>query len=165
MLAGAVLDDLPEHWREALAAIAQALRAVYEAQPWMVSAAGQRLLLGPNLIRHVEQGLSATASLDLGWNKRLVIMCVVDTYVLGYAQVGSSRRIQSLRARFDETGSRTAIQSYLQGLLDTGQFSSLDQLGANSFLADFDKERIFETGLDWLLTSIAVQLGLPSPRS
>src|SRR5258707_15892468 len=41
-LAGAVLDELPRHWRDALAAIAHALHGVCLAHPWMVTAARQQ---------------------------------------------------------------------------------------------------------------------------
>src|ERR1700726_404938 len=54
-LAGAVLDELPRDWRDALAAIARALHAVCLAHPWMVTAAGRQALIGPNVMRHVEQ--------------------------------------------------------------------------------------------------------------
>ena len=47
VIAGAVLDELPHHWRDALTAIARALRAVCLAHPWMVTAAGQQALIGP----------------------------------------------------------------------------------------------------------------------
>jgi hypothetical protein len=83
---------------------------------------------------------------------------------LGYPQLGSGGRIQSLRERADDPGSRP-IQSYLQGLLDTGQFPNLAELGAESLLHGIDEEPTSETGLDWLLTGLAVQLSLPPARS
>ena len=47
VIAGALLDELPPDWRDALTAIARALRAVCLAHPWMVTAAGQQALIGP----------------------------------------------------------------------------------------------------------------------
>ena len=164
VLADAVLNEVPEDWRQALAAIAHALRAVCVAHPWTLAAAGSRLLLGPNVMRHIEQGLGATASLDTGWSQRLAMLRIVDTYALGYGQLGSGRRIQSLQARVADPARRTPIQSYLQALLDTGTFPNLAEVGAESFVRDADEGPTFETGLDWLLTGIAVQLGLPAHR-
>src|SRR5260370_5570248 len=63
--AGAVLDEIPDDWRDALTAIAHALRAVCLAHPWVVTAAGRQPLIGPNVIPHVEQSLEATAALAL----------------------------------------------------------------------------------------------------
>jgi AcrR family transcriptional regulator len=165
VLAGAVLDEVPDDWREALTAIAHAMRAVSLAHPWQISAAGQRPQLGPNLMRHIEQGLSATASLDIGWSTKRAILRAVDTYALGYAQSGSGPRQSRLRAKLDDPGWRTSVQEYLQGLLDTGRFPNLAEVGAEGFLSESDEEPVFETGLDWLLTGIAAQLGLPSSRS
>ena len=59
VIAGALLDEIPPDWRDALSAIARALRAACLAHPWMVTAAGQQALIGPNVMRHAEQSLEA----------------------------------------------------------------------------------------------------------
>src|SRR5260370_34248877 len=61
-VAGAVLDEIPRDWRDALTAIARALRPVCLAPPRVVAAAGGQPLIGPNVMRHVEQSLEATAA-------------------------------------------------------------------------------------------------------
>jgi AcrR family transcriptional regulator len=90
-VAGAVLDELPRDWRDALAAIARALHAVCLAHPWMVTAAGRQALIGPNVIRHVEQSLEATAALGTDWTKRLAIWRDVDSYTMGHAHLSPAR--------------------------------------------------------------------------
>ena len=91
VIAGALLDEIPHDWRDALSAIACALRAVCLAHPWMVTAAGQQALLGPNVMRHVEQSLEATAALGLDWTKRLAIWRAVDSYTMGHAHIRPGR--------------------------------------------------------------------------
>ena len=90
-VAGAVLDKIPHDWRDALTAIAHALRAVCLAHPWVVTAAGQQPLIGPNVIRHVEQSLQATAALGLDWTKRLAVWRAVDSYTMGHAHLSPGR--------------------------------------------------------------------------
>src|SRR6202521_4255014 len=70
VLAGALLDELARHRRHALSAIGRARRAVCRAHPWMVTAAGRQALLGPTVMRHVEQSLEATAALGIDQTKR-----------------------------------------------------------------------------------------------
>jgi AcrR family transcriptional regulator len=153
-LAGAVLDELPRHWRDALAAIARALHAVCLAHPWMVTAAGRQALIGPNVIRHVEQSLEATAALGIDQAKRLAIWRDLDSYTMGHAHL-SPGRDHSDGNTADDPAWRAEAEAYLQGLADSGNFPNLAALGAEGLLhTDYD-ELTFETGLNWLLTGIA----------
>jgi AcrR family transcriptional regulator len=153
-LAGAVLDELPRHWRDALAAIARALRAVCLAHPWMVTAAGQQALIGPNVIRHVEQSLEATAALGIDWTKRLAIWRDVDSYTMGHAHLSPGQNHRDGTTAHDPAW-RAQAEAYLQDLADSGNFPNLAALGAAGLLhTDYD-ELTFETGLNWLLTGIA----------
>jgi AcrR family transcriptional regulator len=155
VIAGALLDELPHDWRDALTAIAHALRAVCLAHPWMVTAAGRQALLGPNLMRHVEQSLQATAALGTDWTKRLAIWRNVDSYTMGHAHL-SPGRDHTEGTTADDPGWQAAAEAYLQGLTDSGNFPNLAALGAAGLLnrGDYD-ELTFETGLNWLLTGIA----------
>jgi AcrR family transcriptional regulator len=160
VVAGAVLDELPRHWRDALAAIARALRAVCLAHPWVITAAGRQPLIGPNVIRHVEQSLQATAALGLDWTKRLAIWRAVDSYTMGHAHL-SPGRDHSEGNTADDPGWRAAAGAYLQGLAASGDFPNLAAFGAAGLLhGDYD-ELTFETGLGWLLTGIAADAGQP----
>jgi AcrR family transcriptional regulator len=153
-VAGAVLDELPGDWRDALAAIARALRAVCLAHPWVVTAAGRQALIGPNVMRHVEQSLEATAALGVDWTKRLAIWRAVDSYTMGHAHL-SPDRDQGDRTTATDLGWRAEAEAYLQGLAGSGSFPNLAAFGAAGLLQSKYDELTFETGLGWLLTGIA----------
>ena len=155
VVAGAVLDEIPRDWRDALTAIARALHAVCLAHPWVVTAAGRQALIGPNVIRHVEQSLEATAALGLDWTKRLAIWRAVDSYTMGHAHLSPGGRDHSQGTTATDPGWRAAAEAYLQGLADSGNFPNLAAFGAAGLLhSDYD-DLTFETGLNWLLTGIA----------
>jgi AcrR family transcriptional regulator len=154
VIAGAVLDELPRDWRDALAAIARALRAVCLAHPWVVTAAGQQALLGPNVMRHVEQSLEATAALGIDRTKRLAIWRAVDSYTMGHAHIRPGRDHRDGNTANDP-GWRAAAEAYLQGLTASGNFPNLTAFGAAGLLHNDYDELTFETGLNWLLTGIA----------
>ena len=154
VIAGALLDELPHDWRDALSAIACALRAVCLAHPWMVTAAGQQALLGPNVMRHVEQSLEATAALGLDWTKRLAIWRAVDSYTMGHAHIRPGRD-HSEGNTAPDPGRAAAAEAYLQGLAGSGSFPNLAASGAVGLLRNDHDELTFETGLNWLLAGIA----------
>jgi AcrR family transcriptional regulator len=163
-LAGAVLDELPRHWRDALTAIARALHAVCLAHPWMVTAAGRQALIGPNVIRHVEQSLQATAALGLDRAKRLAIWRDLDSYTMGHAHLSPARDHSDASTASDPAWQAEA-QAYLQGLADSGHYPNLAALGAAGLLhTDYD-QLTFETGLSWLLTGIAADAKAAAPHS
>ena len=146
-------DEIPHDWRDALTAIAHALRAVCLAHPWVVTAAGRQPLIGPNVIRHVEQSLQATAALGLDWTKRLAIWRAVDSYTMGHAHL-SPGRDHSDGTTAEDPGWRAAAEAYLQGLAGSGSFPNLAAFGAAGLLHAKYDELTFETGLNWLLTGI-----------
>ena len=154
VIAGALLDEIPHDWRDALSAIARALRAVCLAHPWMVTAAGQQALLGPNVMRHVEQSLEATAALGLDWPKRLDIWRAVDSYTMGHANIRPGRDHSEGNTAIDP-GRAAAAEAYLQDLAASGSFPNLAASGAAGLLHNQRDELTFETGLGWLLTGIA----------
>jgi AcrR family transcriptional regulator len=158
VIAGALLEELPHDWRDALAAIARALHAVCLAHPWMVTAAGQQALIGPNVMRHVEQSLQATAALGIDWTKRLAIWRAVDSYTMGHAHLRPGRD-PGEGGTASDPGRAAAAEAYLQGLAGSGNFPSLAALGAAGLLHNDHDELTFETGLGWLLTGIAADAG------
>jgi AcrR family transcriptional regulator len=164
VIAGALLDEIPPGWRDALSAIACALRAVCLAHPWMVTAAGRQALLGPNVMRHVEQSLEATATLGLDQAKRLAIWRAVDSYTMGHAQI-SLARDQSAGGTAHDPGRAAAAGAYLQDLAGSGNFPNLAALGAVGLLHSNHDELTFETGLRWLLTGIVADTQAIPPRS
>ena len=164
VIAGALLDEIPPGWRDALAAIARALRAVCLAHPWMVTAAGQQALLGPNVMRHVEQSLQATATLGLDQAKRLAIWRAVDSYTMGHAHIRPGRD-HNEGGTAPDPGRAAAAGAYLQDLAGSGNFPNLAALGAAGLLHNDHDELTFETGLGWLLTGIAADAQATAPPS
>jgi AcrR family transcriptional regulator len=162
--AAAVLDEIPRDWRDALAAIARALHAVCLAHPWMATAAGQQALIGPNLMRHAEQSLQATAALGIDRTKRLDIVRAVDTYTMGHAHL-SPARDQGEGNPASDPGWQAAAEAYLQGLADSGDFPNLAAFGAAGLLRNDYDEHAFEAGLNWLLTGFAADCEATAPRS
>ena len=158
VIAAAVLDEIPPDWRDALTAIARALRAVCLAHPWMVTAAGRQALLGPNVMRHVEQSLQATAALGLDQTKRLAIWRAVDSYTMGHAHL-SPDRDPGDGTTADDPYWRGAAGAYLQDLAASGNFPNLAAIGAAGLLHNDYDEPTFEAGLGWLLTGIAADAG------
>src|ERR1022692_2145570 len=153
-LAGAVLDEIPREWRAAPTALARALRAVCLAHPWVVTAAGRQALIGPNVMRHAEQSLEATAALGLDRTKRLAIWRAVYSYTLGHAHI-SPGRDHSEGTTAHDPGWRAEAEAYLQGRAGSGNFPNIAAFGAAGLLHNDYDELTFETGLGWLLTGIA----------
>jgi hypothetical protein len=165
VIAAAVLDELLRDWRDALTAIARALHAVCLARPRTVAAAGRRALIGPNLMRHAEQSLRATAAPGIDPAGRLAIWRAADTYATGHAHL-SPARDHSDGNTANDPGWRAAAETYLRGLADSGNFPDLAAFGAAGLLHDGYDELAFETGLGWLLTGVAADCELArSPGS
>ena len=158
VIAGALLDELPPDWRDALTAIARALRAVCLAHPWVVTAAGRQALIGPNVMRHVEQSLQATAATGLDPAKRHAIWRAVDSYTMGHAHL-SPGRDHGDGSTADDPGWRAAARAYLKGLADSGSFPNLAAEREAGLLHGDHDELTFETGRGWLLTGIAAEAG------
>jgi hypothetical protein len=91
------------------------------AHPWVVTAAGRQALLGPNVMRHAEQWLEATAALGLDPAKRLAIWRAVDSYTMGHAQI-SPGRDQSDGHPAPDPGWRAAAEAYPQDPANSGNF-------------------------------------------
>lgn len=159
VVAGALLDEIPGDWRDALSAIASSMRAVGLAHPWIVTAAGRRAAIGPNVMRHLEQSLEATAALDIDWTKRLAILRAVDNYAIGHARLSLARdQTQMFAESARDAGWRAAAEAYLADLVGSGNFPHLATFGAGRLLSSEYDEPTFETGLHWLLTGIAAEV-------
>ena len=94
--------QLPAHWRDALAMIARATRAVLLRHPRAASAPGidaprpRTGSFGPNGIRHFEQSLAAVATASLQTAAKLDLIAIVDDYVSGDV---ARRRVQASQSR------------------------------------------------------------------
>jgi AcrR family transcriptional regulator len=152
-------EQLAGSWREALAAIARASRAVFARHPWaMEGLRGARG--GPNGMRHFEQTLVAVRDLPLDVKGKLELVSIVDDYVFGWVV----RTAEHDRDDVDEL--REHIVPYFGALLATGEYPELERLFGGKDLADafqevwdtFRSDERFERGLQRLLDGIEASL-------
>src|SRR5215470_321255 len=153
-----LVDQLPHDWRQALRAIAQHTRAAARRHPWIVGALGQRPTIGPNGMRHREQSVAAVAGLDADLFRKGALLEAVDAYTIGHVTMELAERETQRRERLSDPQWATATQAYLQRLLGSGDFPHLARLGLDAGLPPADQQRLFDAGLDWLLTGFTTTL-------
>jgi AcrR family transcriptional regulator len=158
VLGEVLVDELPNDWREALRAIAQHTRATARRHPWIIGALGQRPTIGPNGMRHREQSLAAVGNLDIDLFRKGALLEAVDAYTIGHVTMELAERETQRRDRLSDPQWRTAMQAYLQRLLDSGDFPHLADLGLDAGLSAADHQRLFDAGLNWLLTGFTTTL-------
>src|SRR5215469_3193182 len=147
-----LVDQLPGDWRQALRAIAHHTRATAHRHPWIIGALGQRPTIGPNGMAHREQSAAAVASLDADLFRKGALLEAVDAYTIGHVTMELAERETQRRERLSDPEWRTATQAYLQRLLGSGDFPHLAGQSLDARLSPADHQRLFDAGLDWLLT-------------
>jgi AcrR family transcriptional regulator len=151
-----VLDVVPNDWRAALRAIAEATRATCLRHPWITIAHGGRPAFGPNRLRHIEQSLAAVDGLDLPLSTVRAVLFAVDTFTLGAitTEIGLTSP-----ARLDDTAWREASADALADPTTASTFPRLAAIGGPAVVVvDIDYTAIFDAGLDWLLDGFAASL-------
>jgi AcrR family transcriptional regulator len=152
VLGEVLLDQLPDDWRQALRAMARQTRATARRHPWIIGALGQRPAIGPNGMRHREQSLAAVAGLDVDLFRKGALLEAVDAYTIGHVTMELAERETKRRERLSDPQWQTATRAYLQRLLDSGDFPHLADLGLDAALSPAEQQRLFDAGLEWLLT-------------
>ncbi len=147
-----LLDELPGDWRAALRAIAHHTRTTARRHPWIIDAIGKRPAMGPNGMRHREQSLAAAASLNTDLFRKGALLMAIDAYTIGHVTMELTEHEIQRRERLTDPQWQHATHAYLQRLLATGDFPHLAGLDINAGLSPADYDRLFEAGLDWLLT-------------
>jgi AcrR family transcriptional regulator len=162
LMAEVVIDELPDHWRDALTAIARASFGAFIRHPWALTSASSHVG-GPNSLRHFEQSLAAVRSTSLGTADKLQVLFTVDDYVFGHVL-----RRQEL-ADVQERSNDWAID-----LIKAGGYPELEALLGDDVEAgleaweevmrDVKPDTMFEVGLQALLDGLALRYALePSP--
>jgi len=157
--------ELPSGWREALTALAQRTRAVFERHPWAFTAL-RGAQGGPNGLRHFEQSLTATAGTGLDLRQQLEIITTIDDYVLGFVVRAGEIREGVADARKHVESVPPSVIEYFESLLATGEFAHVEELFGGrdlrvaigdliTLLAD---EERFDRGLQRLLDGIELEL-------
>jgi AcrR family transcriptional regulator len=143
---GEILGD----WRAALRAIAHHTRDTFLRHPWLIDTAGQRPLVTPNQLRHIEQSIAIVADLDVDRDTAIGMVMAVDDYTIGYV---------FRRSRFggDRPAATERDRERVRALLDTGEFPRLAAVYR-------DQEDLtppgdtFDRGLEWMFAGMQAVL-------
>ena len=154
-VAGELLIDgeLPDDWREAITLIARSEREAGLRHPWLVEMVYHRshAVVGPNVLRHLDQSLAAVAGLKLDTQDALRVIAAVDDYMLGFVSRETREREIAHRTGLSGAEHLSAVRPYLQRLVDDGEFANLAPLLRGDVAA---AEIDFNRGLRWLLDGI-----------
>ncbi|MFC6155555.1 TetR/AcrR family transcriptional regulator [Kribbella jiaozuonensis] len=144
-------DQLPKHWREALEAIARRTRDQGLAHPWTIELLVDRMQLGPNTLRVLDEWMRAVAPLAVSAEEAWSIVTAVNDHTVGYVtRVSAQRRaVPSDPAAAGEWTS--TVNRYLTERADSGDYPYVGPLLRHGFAAQPDN---FEAGLAFLLDSV-----------
>lgn len=144
-------DELPEHWRSALEAIAWRTREQGLAHPWSIELLAERIQLGPNTLRVLDEWIKAVAPLSVSTETAWNIATAVNDYTVGYVtRVTAQRRAVPSDPEVAREWTST-VNDYLTERAESGDHPHVAPLLRHGFAARPDN---FETGLAWLLDTI-----------
>jgi len=155
--------ELPDGWREGMAAIARRTLAVFDRHPWVLRHMGEgdEENPGPNGMRHFEQTLAVMARAGVDAESQLELAALVDEYVFGHA---IHSREPNPFGEQDSAQERELLE-YVERQLATGEFPHLQSLAGDDVRATFRRlsttasdERRFERGLKILLDGIELEI-------
>jgi AcrR family transcriptional regulator len=141
-------DDLPPQWRSALEAIARRTRDQGMAHPWTIEVQVDRIPLGPNTLRVLDEWMRALAPLSLDDQAAWSIATAVNDYTVGYVirLTAQRRAVPSDPAAAGEWTS--SVNNYLAERAESGDYPHIVPLLRQGFAAQRDN---FEDGLSYLL--------------
>ena len=143
--------DLPDDWRSALEAIARRTRDQGLAHPWSIELLVDRIQLGPNTLRVLDEWIRALAPLSITADEAWSIATAVNDYTVGYVtRISAQRRAVPT----DPNAARewtTTVNTYLTERAESGDHPHIAPLLREGFAAQPDS---FEPGLAWLLDTI-----------
>jgi AcrR family transcriptional regulator len=146
-------EELPAGWREAVMLLARREREASLRHPWLVDMVRRRshAVVGPNVLRHMDQSMAAVAGLGLGTRDALRVISAIDDYMLGYVSRETREREITRRTGLNDAERLSTIRPYLQKRIDEGEFANIAPL----LRGDVSTAEIeFEQGLRWLLDGI-----------
>jgi AcrR family transcriptional regulator len=139
----------PADWREALGMVAHRMRDNVRRHPWLAEILRWHPQIGPNSLRQAEQSLVAIKPLGLDPPTAAWILSVIYDYVIGHA----IRELVHRAARPDAHGGLMMLP-YVQRMVEGGELPNLAPVLRNG---PPRVEADFESGLDWLLDSVAAE--------
>jgi AcrR family transcriptional regulator len=96
---------LPEHWREALTAIARRNYAVLVSHRWYITVRGLQPRFGPNATKAAKLSADAVATLPLEREEIWLLLGTVNDYVLGHSlralEIGKPEDLEDLISESD----------------------------------------------------------------
>lgn len=144
-------DELPSDWRSALEAIARRTRDQGLGHPWSIELLVDRIQLGPNTLRVLDEWIRAVAPLSVSTEEAWNIATAVNDYTVGYVtRIAAQRRaVPTDPAAAGEWTS--TVNTYLAERAGSGDHPHIAPLLRHGFAAQPDN---FEPGLAWLLDAI-----------
>ncbi|NUR83354.1 MAG: TetR/AcrR family transcriptional regulator [Nonomuraea sp.] len=146
-----VEEPLPGDWREALLLMARREREVVRRHPWRVELISQRVAVGPNGLRHVEQKLSAFDGLGVDRLRAWRYLAAFNDYMTGFVVRESLERGAPRESGINEAEREAVAEPYIRELVEGGAFPRLAPMIEQGVPGADDN---FERGLSWVLDGI-----------
>lgn len=155
-------DEFPDHWYDALTAVAVRTWDVLTRHPWALRSL-QNAPAGPNALRHLEQSLAAVAGTGLDAAGRFALIVMVDDYVHG-----NVLRSGETHAASADDGRAAAELAFTRAQIATGEFPHTEALFAGGDpgdvpFGDMSPRDRFRRGLAVLLDGAVSALKLSPP--
>ncbi|MEU1388657.1 MULTISPECIES: TetR/AcrR family transcriptional regulator C-terminal domain-containing protein [unclassified Nonomuraea] len=146
-----VEEPLPEDWRAALLLLAGREREVVRRHPWRVELISQRVAVGPNGLRHVEQKLSAFDGLGVDRLRAWRYLAAFNDYMTGFVVREALERGQPREGGVNEAERAAVAEPYIRELIEGGEFPRLAPMIEQGVAGADDN---FRRGLSWVLDGI-----------
>ncbi|GAA1620323.1 TetR/AcrR family transcriptional regulator C-terminal domain-containing protein [Nonomuraea maheshkhaliensis] len=146
-----VAEPLPADWREALLLLARRERELVRRHPWRVDLVHQRVPVGPNGLRHVEEKLAAFDGLEIDRLTAWRFLAVFNDYMTGFVIREAVERAAPREEGIDAAERAAVAEPYIRELVDKGELSRLAPMIEQGVRGADDN---FERGLGWVLDGI-----------
>ncbi|MFB4281343.1 MULTISPECIES: TetR/AcrR family transcriptional regulator [unclassified Nonomuraea] len=150
-----VEGPLPGDWREALLLLARRERELVRRHPWRVELISQRVDIGPNGLRHVEQKLAAFDGLGVDRLTAWRFLAVFNDYMTGFVVREAQERGAPREQGVNDAERAAVAQPYIRELVESGEFPRLAPMIEQGVQGADDN---FERGLNWVLDGIEAHL-------
>ncbi|MET8862381.1 TetR/AcrR family transcriptional regulator C-terminal domain-containing protein [Nonomuraea sp. NPDC004580] len=148
-------EPLPDDWREALLLLARLERDLVRRHPWRVDLISQRVAVGPNGLRHVEQKLAAIGRLGVDRLTAWRILAAFNDYMTGFVIREALERATPREAGISEAERAALAEPHVRELIAGGEFPLLGPMIEQGVQGVDDN---FERGLGWVLDGIEAHL-------
>lgn len=144
-------------WRDGLAAVAHANRALGLAHPWLLDLQAVRSLMGPHELRKRDRELACLESTPLTDVERDQVLTQLLLLVAGMTRIETALRREREETGLDDSQWWRAVMPTLEPVVDPEQFPTAVRVGLATQEArggDFWGDEAFRFGLDRLLDGI-----------